>query len=335
MVAMLGCLLWGVVCGAQNQAREEPYALGKAALEAKNYVEAAEMLQRAESRNPGKTDALVLLTKALIHLERFEEAEGSVKEYLHVHPGSADAAYLLAYVLFRRNQPTQSLAEYTSAARLQRPSADDFKIVGLDYVLLGDYPDAIRWLERSVAEGPNEPEAVYYLGRAYYVQNRFDKAIEAFEQALKLDPLNVKAEDNLGLALEATNRMNEAEIAFRKAIQMEETSGKKSEQPYLNLAELLSHGKQLPEALSLLDTAEQIGGKSEHAEEVRGRILLAQDRLGEAEMAFRAALAQAPENGSLHYQLGRVLAREGKASAAEKEFAQTKALMGAHSSTSN
>lgn len=271
--------------------------------------------------------------KALIRLNHFEQAQQSLDEYVRAHPTSANAKYLLAYVLFRRDRPRESLRVYTAAAALQRPTPDDFKIVGLDYVLLNDYSDAIRWLERSVAEGPNEAEAVYYLGRAYYVQNDFDKAIAAFERALQLDPQYAKAENNLGLALAAKNQPGPAEAAYRKAIQLGKAANKESDQPYLNLADLLSHTNRRVEALPYLDTAERLGGISEKAEELRGQILFAQNRLGEAETAFRKAIELQSSNASLHFLLGRVLKREGKPEDAEKEFTRSKALLGTHSSS--
>jgi Flp pilus assembly protein TadD len=64
---------------------------------------------------------------------------------------------------------------------------------------------------------------------------------------------------------------------------------------------------------------------------LRGRAFLLADRLTDAESAFRAALAANPGNGSLHYQLGRVLKREGKTDEAEREFAATKGLIGTQS----
>ncbi|MGI9071694.1 MAG: tetratricopeptide repeat protein [Bryobacteraceae bacterium] len=336
MIAVLGCLLLSLVyCGlsaTQIQPSKDAYTRGKTALDRKSYTEAAKALLQAEAQAPGTTNALALRAKALIHLDQYEEAEHCLRDYLKLHPRSPDAIFLLGYVLFRRNQPRESLAVYTGAAALQRPAAEDFKIVGLDYVLLSDYPDAVRWLERSVAEGPNDAEAFYYLGRAYYVQNFFDKAIAAFEQALRLDPQHAKAQNNLGLALAGRNQPDAAEAAYRKAIQIGHERGKPSEQPYINLAELLSHSNHESEALRLLETAEQIAGKSDRSEEVRGRILLAQNRLGEAETAFRNAIARRPSNGALHYLLGRVLKREGKSDDAEKEFAQTKTLLGTHSS---
>lgn len=310
----------------------EAYQRGRAALDASHYQEAADELAQAETESPGTTNALALRAKALIHLNEFEEAQRCLDIYLKSDSNSVDAKYLLAYVLFRRDLPRESLAMYTAAAAGQRPTPDDFKIVGLDYVLLNDYPDAVRWLERSVAEGPNDVDALYCLGRAYYVQNRFDQAIAAFERALQLDPQHAKAENNLGLALAAKNETQAAEAAYRKAIQMGVVMRQKSDQPYINLAELLSHTDKKAEALSLLEDAEKTGGKSYRAEELRGQILLAQNRLPDAEAAFRAAVSMKPSDGALHYLLGRVLKREGRLDDAEREFTQSKALAGTPSS---
>jgi tetratricopeptide (TPR) repeat protein len=320
---------------APQPAISDFYARGKADLDSKNYLKAERELEQAEHQSPGTTNALALRSKALINLARYEDAERCLRQYLKFSPHSADGTYLLAYVLFRRDKPRESLALYTEAAKLQRPTAEDFKIVGLDYVLLNDNEDALKWLERSVAEGPNNPEAVYFLGRAYYVENSFDKALAAFESALRLDPGNVKAENGMGLVFAAENRADLAEAAYRKAIRMEQQSGTSNQEPYLNLADLLSRGGHDPEVLHLLDSAERIGGKSDRSLEVRGRVFFAENRLSEAESELRAALVLKPKNGSLHYLLGRVLKREGKAEDAEKEFAQTRALLGPQAARSN
>ncbi|MGA2184105.1 MAG: tetratricopeptide repeat protein [Bryobacteraceae bacterium] len=285
----------------------------------------------AEQTYQRGAEALLPRAKALIHLDRYSEAEKLLRQYLDTHPESADAKFLLGYVLFRENQPEQSLAIYTAAAALQRPVPDDFKIVGLDYVLLNDYPDAIRWLEQSVKENPKDAEAVYYLGRAYYAQNWFEKAIAAFQRALELNPLFAKAQNNLGLAFAAQNKLDVAEQAYRRAIQLGEEGGKRSEQPYINLGELLIDHNRVREALVLLDAARQIDPKADRVEQLRGRALLSENRLEEAEAAFRAAIALKPDSGVLHYQLGRVLKRLGRAEEARQEFERSKALLGTHS----
>ncbi len=314
---------------------EDAYEQGKAALDSKDYVRAEQLLAQAEAQAPGTTNASALRAKALIHLGRFDEAEHSLRDYMRRHPESPDASYLLGYVLFRENKPGESLRTYTAAAQLQRPAPSDFKIVGLDYVLLNDYPSAIKWLERAVAEGPGDAEAVYYLGRAYYWQNSFDKAITCFERAIQLDPQYAKAKDNLGLAYEGKSDLKAAEAAYREAIQTGTNSGHPNEESYLNLADLFRRTGRSADALALLGKADKIGGKSERSEEIRARIFFAQDRVPDAEAEVRAALAAKPEDGALHYLLGRILKREGRADQAEKEFAQTRKLLGTHSSLLN
>lgn len=269
--------------------------------------------------------------RTLVRQAQWPEAEAELRGYLQSDPRSADAKFLLGYVLFRRDQPAESLRIYTAAAALERPTADDFKIVGLDYVLLQDYPDAIHWLERAVSEDPRNAEAAYHLGRAYYTQNRFDRAKAAFEQALRIDPHYGKAQNNLGLTWAALNRPDLAEEAYRKAIQIGDQTGTPSEQPFINLAGILLDHNQAAEALELLRKARRMQPRSSEIEALRGRALLLDNRLEDAEDAFRVALAIGPETGALHYQLGRVLRREGKSDEARREFDRTKALMGTHS----
>ena len=284
---------------------------------------------------PAQTNALALRAKALIHLDRFAEAEECLQTYLRRQTQSPDGRYLLGYVQFRLGKPADSLSTFTEAAKLEPPSASDLRIVGLDYVLLNDYPDAVHWLERSVAEKPNDAESLYHLGRTYYVLNSFDKAAAAFRGTLELQPDNVKAQDNLGLCYIGMNEPELAEKAFRNAIAVDKVAAKPSPQPYLNLADLLSRDRASPEAFDLLNTAEKLGGPTERIHELKGRLYLAASQLNAAEAEIRAAIALQPGNGSYHYLLGRILKREGNDPDAKKEFALTRTLLSTHSSQPN
>lgn len=313
----------------------DPYAQGKRDLEARDFAQAEAEFAQAEAANPGATNALALRAKALIHLNRFPEAEHCLRSYLEKNPQSEDAHYLLGYVLFRRNLAKESLAAYTDAARLHRPSADDLKIVALDYVLLDDYPDAIKWLQRAMQEDAGNAEVAYHLARLYYLQNSFDTSIELFQRALRLDPGFAKAEDNLGLAYAAKNQVELAETAYRRAIQMQEAAHKPFEDPFINLADLIGHEGKHSEALTLLDRAEQIGGKSERTRKLRGWIYFSSGKPAQAEPELRAALSSSPRNGSLHYLLARVLKQQGKETEAESEFMTARKLLGDHSPSPN
>src|SRR5258708_37380269 len=89
----------------------------------------------------------------------------------------------------------------TKGAEIRTPTGDDLKIVGLNYVLLNDYPDAIKWLEKAVEAEPKNKEAWYFLGRAYYTNSRVPEARKASLPELSLDPRDAKADSNLGLIL--------------------------------------------------------------------------------------------------------------------------------------
>jgi putative alpha-1,2-mannosidase len=165
---------------------------------------------------------------------KWVEAERLLRNYLADRPDSADAHYLLASTLFHENRPTDSLAEYSNAARLRRPEADDLMSVALDYVLAHDYKDADKWMAEAVRLTPENGNAWYAFGRILYSEEKFDGAAGAFQEALKRMPGSVKAENNLGLAYQGLYQPEKAIAAYRQAIEWQKNDRQPSEQPYIN-----------------------------------------------------------------------------------------------------
>src|SRR5712692_4440246 len=122
---------------------ESEYLRGVAAFRAGDYAAAANLFAKADTAASGATDALIYEAKSLVHLQSFSAAEEVLDRYLALHADSDEALYLLGFVLHRENKANESLEIYTRAAALKTPAGDDLKIVGLDYVLLSDYANAI------------------------------------------------------------------------------------------------------------------------------------------------------------------------------------------------
>ncbi len=59
---------------------------------------------------------LVALSRSLLELGKSVDAERVTRQYLQVHKTSAEGHYLLGYILFKRQDATSSLAEYTEGA---------------------------------------------------------------------------------------------------------------------------------------------------------------------------------------------------------------------------
>jgi Flp pilus assembly protein TadD len=260
--------------------------------------------------------------RKLMALGKFEEAERSLRAYLASDARSAQARYLLAYSLLRQNKPKDSLEEYTRAAALQTPSAEQLREVGQDYVLLGDYPDAGKWFLRSLDLNRADPEGWYSLGRLRYTEQRFGDAADCFQRALVLAPGNVKVEDNLGLAYEGLNRTDDAVAAYRQAIAWQDAGPpeKVSEQPLLNLAIVLMHRGQLSEAHSLLTRASAIAPNDSRIQEQLGQVSIQEGNYSEAEQHLTSAIRLDPDQSNLHYLLGQAYRHLGRLQEAKTEF---------------
>jgi len=291
-----------------------------------NYTQAAEMFALVDTAAPGTTDALLYRAKALVHLQVFAEAEKALRGYLQSHRNSADALYMLGFVLNRENRPADSLAIYTQAAVITRPTADDLKIVGLDYVLLDDYADAIKWLETAVALDSKNKDAWYYLGRAYYTRSRLNDARKAFQTVLDLDPSNARAENNLGLILETEGDVAGAIEAYRNAIAWLEQASQINEQPYVNLGNLLAQQGRLHEAVKPLEKAVALAPNNAYCRLTLGAFYRKIGETGKARHELLRATELDPNNAVAHYQLGRLYKDVNDLAHAKAEFDRTAEL---------
>lgn len=269
----------------------------------------------------------------LLEAREFAQAEKALHNYLEKDPSSADAHFLLGYALFREKRAKESLAAFTEGAKYQRPGASDLKIVAADYVMLGDLPDADKWLTAVTRETPKDAEAWYLLGRTKYNENRFEEAIRCFKQALALQTNDVRAEDNLGLSYQGLNQLDEAKNAFETAITWQKNSPMKDAQPYMNLGSLLADQDKLQQAVFYLQQAVALAPHNPKAHEELGRVYDLLKMPEKAQQELEQAVALAPDAGGLHFKLGQIYRREGKQELAQQQFDICAKLNSTHSST--
>jgi tetratricopeptide (TPR) repeat protein len=300
---------------------------------------------------------------SLLQQGKLSEAETATRSYLQAHADSADAHFLLGFILFqeisakwreagqaqdarlpysdgyaigplaefREAKARESLAEFTSGARYRPAGAFDLKIVALDYLLLKHNRDADLWLTRSLEANPRDTQAWYYLGRTKYSEGQFPQAIEAFEQCLKLERHNVQAEGNVGLAYEALGKRDQAIQAFENAIVWETESPAKDPQPFIELAHLYLEANQPEKAVPYLVQSNAIFPNVPKAREELGKAYSLLHRLPEAQAELEKAVVLEPETASLHFLLGQVYRQQGMLSKAQAEFNRYTALQQAQS----
>lgn len=267
---------------------------------------------------------------SLVEAGNYSAAEKNLTEYLKGHADSADAHFLLGYVYYREQKAKESLAEYTAGARLRKPAANDLAVVAMDYILLGDFRDADRWLTMAVQWNPNEALYWYYLGRTKNNEFQFKEAVNAFEQCLKLHPKDVRAEYNLGLAYAGLERDADAAQAYGTAIEWQEQEARRDPQPYLDMGKLLLEQEHPEQAIPYLRQALALDDKNPTFHEQLGRAYERTGKLNLAQAEISRAIALAPEVSSLHYELGRIYSREGNSAQAKQEFDRCSALNAVH-----
>jgi tetratricopeptide (TPR) repeat protein len=268
----------------------------------------------------GQTSADPLAeSRAMLTSGLLAKSEASIRAYLGGHPDSADAHFLLGYVLFREQNAEESLAEFTAGARVRRPKPDELKTVASDYVLLHAYSDADKWFSEVLVESPNDADAWYLLGRTKYNEERYDEAASSFERALLLRPKYIEAENNLGLSLRELHKLDEAKAAFQTAIDWQGSTPVDG-QPYLNLGSLLADQGDSNKALPNLVQAAALSPDNPKAHEELGDAYEAQNELVKAQKELERAVALAPDTSALHYKLAKIYRKLGLQDLARHEF---------------
>ena len=111
----------------------------------------------AGAKAAGKLDR----ARQLLNTSNWENAEPLVKAYLDMHPDSADGHALMGLILYRERQPRASMAQYLRASQSGDLSAFDLRIFALDCAAIPDFPEAEKWMLRSIERDDRE------IGRAH------------------------------------------------------------------------------------------------------------------------------------------------------------------------
>jgi len=256
--------------------------------------------------------------------------DSGLRAELIQRPDSADLLYSLAFVQRLEGKARESLETYTRAASRRKPTAEELRSVAMDYVMLNDYSDAIRWLEIAVQMDPRDAEVMYALGRCYYSQNRYVDAGKMFQQVLAIQPRHLKAQENLGLAYDATNRPDMAEDALRKAASWASPGGP-DEWPFLDLGSFLLDQNRAKEAIEPLRVAAHIRQDCAACHEKLGRALITIQETANGLAELEQATRLDPRNPKTHYEFGLALRQAGQTDRAHEELALSQKLYSTHS----
>ena len=220
----------------------------------------------------------------------------------------AGGAALVVAVALALGACSAARSQAREAQRLQARAAFER---GLKHFNNREAPQALTALREAVAlDGAS---AVYRdtLGLVFTELQRPDLATEQFQQAVALDPQYADAHFHLGVALAEGARWGEAATAYRKALSLPTLTVPHFTHQNLGLA--LYHLRQYPEAEEQLRFAIGLEPQMGLAYYNLGLVLAAQGRREDARLAFTRARDLGPETpfGEAARERLRALGEEG------------------------
>jgi Flp pilus assembly protein TadD len=161
---------------------------------ADRFAEAEPIYSELIAERPNEWRSYFSRGAARERLGRWPEAEADFQRALELSPDQPDVLNYLGYSWVDRGEHLQEgLAMIRRAAELRPMSGAIIDSLGWAYYRLGDYPQAVDWLEAAVRLEPADPTLNDHLGDVYW---RLDRRIEArfqWQRALTLDPDNADA----------------------------------------------------------------------------------------------------------------------------------------------
>ncbi len=111
----------------------------------------------------------------------------------------------------------------------------------------GNYQEAARIYQGILAQNPNHPSALHWLGVLAFQTGGFEQSIQLIERALAIDDKQAAFHHNLASALRVVGKFEEAERRYRRAIELQPDYA----EAYFNLAAVRRFSRPGDEKLCL------------------------------------------------------------------------------------
>ena len=169
--------------------------------------EAIQEFKKVTELVPSLPAAFVNLGAAYMRTGKYAEAIGPLKRAVELNPDLPGAQQMLGVALLSQGYAQEAIPH------LERGGARD--ALGVAQLKTDKLPEAITNLQAALAEHPNNPDLLYYLGQATGLlsKNTFDTLLATF-------PESARAHQSLGDNYAAQRRVSEAEKEYREALRL-------------------------------------------------------------------------------------------------------------------
>jgi len=293
-------------------------SLGQTLIDQKRYTAAKVYLQdalKASTAPETHSQLLTLLAVAYAQNGETDQAIGTLERMIRDHPDDAEAHFNLATVYARQGPALgyqKAIANFKDALRLD-PKYDAARYsLAKVLVQVGQFSDAVSYLDEYARHQPKDAEGFHLLGSAYAGLDQIPKAVEALERARQLKPGDYLIRYDLGSELAKAGNTKQA---IEQLLAAEKLNPAFADTHYQLALQLHKQGEtarskqeiQLFQNLKTQVTDETEAGNLNN----KANRLLQEGKAQEAADAYRKAVQLDPNNAQWQYNLSLALARLG------------------------
>ena len=319
---------------------------GAEAEKAGHFDAAIVEFQKVTELAPTEATGFARLGQAYLEKGDYGRAIPPLQHALKLDPDMAAAHQLLGYALLSQGYPAQAVPHLEKS--------DDVAALGIAQMEAGKLPDAVAHLVTALANRPNDPDLLYYLGRAsgllskqamdnliatypdsarthqamaenYYVLRQMPQAQKEFKEAIRLRPDLPKIHLELGLVYAGASQWPQAEAAFRTETELQPGD---AEAAYRLGNALLQQGKAKEARVELTRSDKLLPDMPETLYSLGKAAALEGDNAA-AEKAWKKVIELEKESslaGQAHFGLAGLYRKQGKTAEAEREMGEFKRL---------
>ena len=309
-----------------------------------NFSRAIAEFRKATELEPQSAEAFLRLGQAYLENHDYSGAVPPLKQTLKLSPDLRPAHQLLGYALLANG--------YASQAVSHLEKAQDEAALGIAQLEAGNLAEAITNLQAALAKHPNDPDLLYYFGRAsgllskqsidnllaaypdsarahqamaenYYVLRQLPQAEREFLEAMKLRPDIPKIHLELGLVYASSSQWSKAEEAFRAETKLQPGN---AEAAYRLGNALLQQGK-VKEARTELTRSDGLQPQMPETLYSLGKAASLEGDATSAENSWKKVV-ELEKDGNLaaqaHFALAGLYRKQGKTEAADREMEEFK-----------
>jgi tetratricopeptide (TPR) repeat protein len=296
--------------------------------------------RKATELQPDLVQGLVGLGQALMEKHEYGTAIAPLKRALQLQPDLQPAHQLLGYALL-----SQGFAE-EAIPHLEKVHED--AALGIAELEAGKLAEAVVNLQAALAKRPNDPDLLYYFGRAsgllakqsidmlltlypdssrshqamgenYFVLRQMPQAEKEYEEVLRQRPDMPGVHLELGQVYAGAAQWDKAEEAFRAETKLQPGNA----EAYYRLGDALLQQGRAREARPELRKADHLKPQMPETLYSLGKAAWLTSDYSEAEMDWRNLLkfeTDTPLAGQAHFSLAGLYRKQGKTAEAQREM---------------